>query len=82
MSTDSYNRFSYLKQVVPVTSTHHDYPMNVQIPEGTEPIHGDILVNQVRSVDLNFRNYQRIGRLSNIRMIQVMNLLKLLYGFK
>ena len=81
VSINAYNERSYMKFCVPVTSTFHDYPTNVEIREGEEPIHGYAEVGQFRTFDLGSRPYKKVGHLSDGCINEIRNTLRLALGF-
>lgn len=80
VSGNDYNARSYMKFVAPLTKTVRDFPTNVHLLEGEEDVYGDVLVDQVRSLDLANRPHEVIGHLSARRMAQISNVLKLIFG--
>lgn len=80
VSGNEYNERSYMKFVAPLTTTARDFPTNIHLPQGEEEVYGDVLVDQVRSLDLANRTYKKIGHLSDQRMTQISNVIKLIFA--
>ncbi|MCX5772107.1 MAG: type II toxin-antitoxin system PemK/MazF family toxin, partial [Candidatus Hydrogenedentes bacterium] len=60
--------------VCPVTTTRHDYPFHVPIPEGAG-VAGVVMVEQVKSIDFRARDATRIGKASDAVLDEVLSLL-------
>lgn len=57
LSDYPYNLKSKLATICPITSKAKGYPFEVQIPDGFG-VHGVILANQIRAIDLRERNIE------------------------
>ena len=61
VSNDLFNKHTGLCIACPITSTRHDYPFHVSIPEGQD-VTGFVMVEQVKSMDFRSRKARRIGK--------------------
>ncbi len=57
VSNSSFNQKTGLVMVCPITSTQRDFPLHVVLDQRTET-HGEILCEQLQSLDYNARNWQ------------------------
>lgn len=57
VSNSSFNQKTGLVMVCPITSTHRDFPLHVVLDERTQT-HGDILCEQLKSLDYHARNWK------------------------
>lgn len=57
VSNSSFNQKTGLVMVCPITSTHRDFPLHVALDQRTRT-HGDILCEQLKSLDYHARNWQ------------------------
>lgn len=57
VSNHSFNQKTGLVMVCPITSTHKDFPLHVSLDQRTRT-HGDILCEQLKSLDYRARNWQ------------------------
>lgn len=57
VSNDTFNKLTSLVMVCPVTSTHRNFPLHVVL-DGRTATHGDIICEQVKSLDYTARNWQ------------------------
>ncbi len=80
LSPANYNRKSGLALVCPVTSRVKGYPFEVALPPGLQ-VSGVILADHVKSVDWKERRAQRIGRVPDQTMEEVVARLVPLLGF-
>lgn len=56
VSNNAFNKLTGLALVCPITSTQRDYPLHVILDERTNT-HGDIVCEQVKSLDYKARNW-------------------------
>lgn len=56
VSNNAFNKLTGLALVCPITSTQRDYPLHVILDERTNT-HGDIVCEQVKSLDYKVRNW-------------------------
>jgi len=61
VSNKTFNNFSKLAIVCPITNTNKDYPFHVKLDERTKTT-GVILSDQARTLDINARNYEFIEK--------------------
>jgi mRNA interferase MazF len=61
ISNDAFNKLTGLAMVCPITSTHRDIPLHVSLDTQTNT-HGDILCEQVKSLDYRARNWKFLER--------------------
>ena len=59
VSNDAFNKLTGLVMVCPITSTHHSYPLHVVLDNRIN-IHGDIVCEQVKTLDYKARNWHFI----------------------
>ena len=59
VSNKTFNHFSGLAIVCPITNTKKDYPFHVKLDERTKTT-GVVLSDQARTLDINARNYEFI----------------------
>jgi mRNA interferase MazF len=59
VSNETFNNFSKLAIVCPITSTDKNYPFHVKLDKRTKTT-GVILCDQTRTLDINARNYEFI----------------------
>jgi len=62
VSNDLFNRFCTLTLVCPITRTDRQYALHVPLDDRTET-EGFIMCDQVRALDLNSRNAEKIEKL-------------------
>lgn len=79
LSPKSYNQKSGLALVCPVTSQVKGYPFEVQLPDGCG-VRGVILADQVKSLDWKARRAERIGRIPELTLHEVLARLTALLG--
>ena len=56
VSNDAFNRLTGLVVVCPITSTHRNLPLHITLDQRTNT-HGDIVCEQIKSLDYNARNW-------------------------
>jgi len=71
VSNDSYNRFTSLGIVCPITNTDNNFPMHVPL-EGKTLTSGVILCEHIKSLDLSARNAEFIEKLPDDLLVEVM----------
>jgi mRNA interferase MazF len=59
VSNETFNNFSKLAIVCPITNTDKNYPFHIKLDKRTK-IAGVILCDQTRTLDINARNYEFI----------------------
>jgi mRNA interferase MazF len=59
VSNETFNNFSSLTIVCPITNRNKDYPFHIELDDRTKTT-GVILCDQVRTLDINVRNYAYI----------------------
>ena len=57
VSNSSFNQKTGLVMVCPITSTHRDFPLHVELDKRSKT-HGDILCEQLKSLDYAARNWK------------------------
>jgi len=63
VSNDLFNSSMGLCVVCPITRTDRAFPFHVRIPAG-EDVDGQVMIEQVKSIDFRSRGMKRIGRAS------------------
>jgi mRNA interferase MazF len=71
LSPRAYNRSAGLALVVPITSTAKGYPFEVPLPVGLG-VQGVVLADHLKSVDWKARKAERIARLPETDLQQVL----------
>ena len=59
VSNETFNNFSNLAIVCPITNTHKNYPFHIKLDNRTKTT-GVILCDQARTLDIKARNYELI----------------------
>jgi len=77
VSNDTFNNFSKLAIVCPITNVDKSHPFHVKINDKTKTT-GVILCDQVRTLDINARNYEIIENIPEEILIEVIDIV---YGF-
>jgi mRNA interferase MazF len=77
ISNDTFNHFSNLAIVCPITNTDKDYPFHIKLDERTKTT-GVILCDQARALDINAREYEFI---ETIPYDIVSEVIDIMYGF-
>ena len=75
VSSDDFNMKSSMTFVAPITTTKSNYPLHVVITEETDDIYGSVCVEQTRAMDLAARPSERVGRLCESDMAEVLTCL-------
>ena len=64
VSNSSFNQKTGLVMVCPITSTHRNFPLHVTLDINNKT-HGDILCEQLKSLDYNARNWSFAEKVSD-----------------
>lgn len=76
VSNDNFNTLTGFTMIVPATSTVKDYPTRVHTTDDCY-LKGDILTDQIRSLDLKARKAVYKGHLDEKTLSEVINLVRL-----
>jgi mRNA interferase MazF len=74
VSNETFNNFSSLTIVCPITNRNKDYPFHIKLDERTKTT-GIILCDQVRTLDINVRNYEYIEKLPDNILFEVIDII-------
>ena len=74
VSNETFNRFSNLAIVCPITNTNKDHPFHVKLDERTKTT-GVILCDQVRTLDIKARNYEFIETIPGELLVEVIDII-------
>ena len=74
VSNDTFNDFSNLVIVCPITNTNKEHPFHVKLDERTKTT-GVILSDQARSLDINARNYKFIETIPSDILLEVVDII-------
>ena len=74
VSNETFNRFSDLAIVCPITNTNKNHPFHVKLDEGTKTT-GVIMSDQARTLDIKARNYEFIERISDDILLEVLDII-------
>jgi mRNA interferase MazF len=74
VSNESFNNFSNLAIVCPITNTNKNYPFQVKLDERTKTT-GVILSDQARTLDINARNYEFIEKIPDDILLEVIDII-------
>ena len=77
ISNDTFNNFSGMAIVCPITNTDKNHPFHVKLNEETKTT-GVILCDQARTLDINARKYEFIENIPENIMSEVIDII---YGF-
>lgn len=55
VSNDAFNKLTGMTMFCPITSTHRNHPLHIELDARTQT-HGDILCEQLKSLDYSARN--------------------------
>lgn len=61
VSNNDFNRLTDMVKVVPITSQLKAFPLHLKLPDGLETV-GQALIEQERSLDLNYRKHLFVER--------------------
>lgn len=79
VSNTSFNKKTGLAMVCPITSTHRDFPLYVQLDSNSKT-QGDILCEQLKSLDYNIRDWHFAEIVSDEIFNQVLFILDKIIG--
>ena len=74
VSNETFNHFSNLAIVCPITNTNKDYPFHVKL-DGRTKTTGNILADQARTLDINTRNYEFIENIPDDILLEVIDII-------
>ena len=74
VSNESFNRFSKMAIVCPITNTDKDHPFHVRLNQKTI-VSGVVLCDQPRTLDIYARNYEMIERLPDTLLFEVVDII-------
>ena len=74
VSNETFNNFSNLAIVCPITNNDKDHPFHVKL-DGRTKTTGVILSDQVRTLDINARNYEFIERIPDDILLEVIDII-------
>jgi len=74
VSNESFNRFSKMAIVCPITNTDKNHPFHVRLNQKTL-VKGVILCDQSRTLDIYARNYEMIERLPDNLLFEVIDII-------
>ena len=77
ISNETFNHFSKLAIVCPITNMNKNHPFHIKLDENTKT-KGVILCDQARTLDINARNYEFIENIPENIMLEVIDII---YGF-
>ena len=74
VSNETFNRFSNLAVVSPITNTDKSFPFHVKLDERTKTT-GVILSDQARTLDIKARNYEFIENVPDDILSEVIDII-------
>jgi mRNA interferase MazF len=74
VSNDSFNNFSRLAIVCPITNRDKDHPFHIKLDDRTKTS-GVILCDQVRTLDINARNFEYIENVAGDILLDVLDII-------
>jgi len=74
VSNETFNSFSNLAIVCPITNTSKDYPFHVKLDERTIT-KGLVLADQARILDIEARDYEIIEKVHDDILLEVMDII-------
>ncbi|MCP3959807.1 MAG: mRNA-degrading endonuclease [bacterium] len=74
ISNNQFNRATGLAIVCPITNTRRDVPFHVALPKATS-VTGVVMVEQVKSIDFRARRAQRIEKIPERTLDEVLSIL-------
>jgi mRNA interferase MazF len=74
VSNETFNSFSNLAIVCPITNTRKDYPFHVKLDKRTKTT-GTILCDQSRTLDIYARDYQFIEKVPEDILLDVVDII-------
>jgi len=75
VSNKTFNQFTKLTMVCPITNTQRNYPLHVTLDSRTKTT-GVIMCEQVKSLDLNARNATFFERVPDDILAEVLDILR------
>jgi mRNA interferase MazF len=75
LSNDSFNNFSKLAIVCPITNRDKDHPFHIKLDDRTKTS-GVILCDQVRTLDINARNFEYIENVTGDVLLDVLDIVQ------
>ena len=73
-SNETFNNFSKLAIVCPITNTNKEHPFHIKLDHTTKT-KGVILCDQARALDINVRQYKFIEKAPNDILLDVIDIL-------
>ncbi|GHU39003.1 mRNA-degrading endonuclease [Spirochaetia bacterium] len=73
VSNESFNNFSKLAIVCPITNRDKDHPFHIKLDNRTKTT-GVILCDQVRTLDIDARNFEYIENVANDILLDVLDI--------
>ena len=77
ISNDTFNNFSKMAIVCPITNTDKNHPFHIKLNENTKTT-GVILCDQARTLDINARKYEFIENIPEVILLEVIDII---FGF-
>ena len=74
VSNDTFNNFSNLAIVCPITNTNKEYPFHIKLDKRTKTT-GTILCDQARTLDIKARNYKFIEKITDDILFEVKDII-------
>ena len=74
VSNESFNRFSKMSMVCPITNIDKNHPFHVRLNQKTF-VQGVILCDQSRTLDIYARNYEKIESLPKSLLSEVIDII-------
>jgi mRNA interferase MazF len=74
VSNESFNNFSKLAIVCPITNTDKNHPFHVKLDKGSKTT-GVILCDQARTLDINARNFEYIEKSTDEILLDVLDII-------
>jgi mRNA interferase MazF len=74
VSNESFNNFSKLAIVCPITNRDKDHPFHIKL-DGRTKTSGVILCDQVRTLDINARNFEHIENVADDILLDVLDII-------
>jgi mRNA interferase MazF len=74
LSNESFNNFSKLAIVCPITNRDKDHPFHIKLDDRTKTS-GVILCDQVRTLDINARNFEYIENVAGDILFEVLDII-------
>jgi mRNA interferase MazF len=75
VSNESFNNFSKLAIVCPITNRDKDHPFHIKLDDRTRTS-GVILCDQARTLDINARNFKYIESLAADTLLDVLDIIQ------